>query len=50
MRRQYETLLRRAPELGGLDYWAGQLLAFDDLTLTVVLTASDEYFSTPGPG
>lgn len=44
---QYDFLLNRAPDAGGLSYWADRLTAFDDLELTVHLTTSDEYFNNP---
>ncbi|MBA2496190.1 MAG: N-acetylmuramoyl-L-alanine amidase, partial [Acidimicrobiia bacterium] len=47
VRHQYDLLLGRQPDRGGLTYWAAQLGAVDDLALTVELTASDEYYLTP---
>lgn len=42
----YLQLLRRAPDLGGRDYWAGRLLIDDDLALALDLVTSNEYFIT----
>ncbi|MEJ7845686.1 MAG: hypothetical protein WKF93_08580, partial [Acidimicrobiales bacterium] len=47
VRRQYDVLLGRQPDPGGLIHWAGQLARVDDLALTIELTASDEYYITP---
>lgn len=47
VRRQYDALLHRQPDRGGLTHWAAQLAGFDDLALTIELTASDEYYLSP---
>lgn len=46
VRRQFDLLLGRVVDQGGLDYWAGELLRVDDLVLTIELTASLEYYLT----
>lgn len=42
--RLYRTLLGRAPEQGGWDYWAGVIPAKGDLALAANLASSYEYY------
>lgn len=44
---QYTYLLGRRPDAQGRAYWAGLLRTADDLELTVFLTSSTEYYTTP---
>jgi len=39
----YATLLGRAPDPAGWDYWAKQVIALGDITLAKDLAASSEY-------
>lgn len=41
----YETLLGRAPDQAGWDYWAGLIATQGDLALAAELTESSEYYS-----
>jgi hypothetical protein len=42
----YLSLLGRASDAAGRDYWAKQLATMDDIVLAALLVASDEFFAT----
>ena len=42
--QQYRDLLGRSADPAGRDFWARQFETIDDIELTALLTASDEYF------
>jgi hypothetical protein len=44
VRELYQVVLGREPDRGGLDYWTGRLLDFDDILLAAELAASDEFY------